>query len=88
MTKLKLPAAALVTAATLATPAMARESHAISRHLTEDAYASTTTGADFIDGHPCYRTRASGLPGRLCGYEDSDVWGHWGAYYGPMISVP
>jgi hypothetical protein len=88
MTKLKLLAAALVAAATLATPAMARESHVTSRDLTEDAYASTTKGADFIDGHSCYRTRASGLHGRLCGYEDRDVWGHWGAYYGPMIGVP
>jgi hypothetical protein len=22
------------------------------------------------------------------GYRRGDVWGHWGAYYGPMISVP
>ena len=52
MTKLKLVAAALIAAAMLTTPAMARKSH--SRHLAEDANASTTPGARYIDGHLCY----------------------------------
>ena len=31
--------------------------------------------------HPKY-----GNPdGNFGGYENRDVWGHWGAYYGPMI---
>jgi hypothetical protein len=22
------------------------------------------------------------------GFHARDMWGHWGAYYGPMISIP
>jgi hypothetical protein len=40
MTKSKLLSAALIAAAMLATPAMARTSHATSRHLAVDANAS------------------------------------------------
>jgi len=29
--------------------------------------------------------RTGSLHGRLSGYGDRDVWGHWGTYYGPMI---
>jgi hypothetical protein len=45
MTKLKLLSAALIAAATLATPAMARESGVASRQVAADAYASTASGA-------------------------------------------
>jgi hypothetical protein len=48
MTKLKLLSAALIAAATLATPAVARESHVTSRHRAEDANASTMPGARYI----------------------------------------
>ena len=81
MTRLKLLSAALIAATLLATPAMARESQPTSRRLTEDASACTTTGARYNGGHPCYSNRPSGLGG----YGARDVWGHWGAYYGPMI---
>lgn len=70
MTKLKLPSAALIAATMLATPAMARHSHVSSRRLAVNA-----NGADFI-----------GEGDRFRGYEGHDVWGHWGTYYGPMIS--
>ena len=50
MTKLKLLSAALITAAMLATPAMARTSHVISRHLAEGAHASASPTARYIDG--------------------------------------
>jgi hypothetical protein len=30
-------------------------------------------------------SRAGGLHGGFPGYRSRDVWGHWGAYYGPMI---
>jgi hypothetical protein len=74
MTKLKFLSAALIAAAMLATSAMARESHVRSRHLAVDANASSTPGAQHIgEGHG------------FRGYEGRDVWGHWGAYYGPMI---
>jgi hypothetical protein len=43
--------------------------------------------------HPTYRDAApsvvhpkNGNPnGNFSGYGSRDVWGHWGAYYGPMI---
>ena len=44
--------------------------------------------------HPMYRDAAPsvvlhpeyGNPnGNFSGYGNGDVWGHWGAYYGPMI---
>ena len=51
MTKLKLLSAALIAAATLATPAMARTSHVASRqHLAEDANASASPTAHYIHG--------------------------------------
>jgi hypothetical protein len=82
MTRLKLLSTAVI-AVLLATPAMARESQVASRRLTEHVNACTTTGA-YIGGHPCHANRPSGFGG----YGDRDVWGHWGAYYGPMIHVP
>jgi len=44
MTKLKLLSAALIAAASLATPAMARTSHVTSRHRARGAYASAFDG--------------------------------------------
>ena len=37
------------------------------------------------DRYGGYGNRAGGLSGGLRGYGGRDVWGHWGAYYGPMI---
>jgi hypothetical protein len=37
------------------------------------------------DGYGGYVNRASGWRGGFRGYAGRDVWGHWGAYYGPMI---
>src|SRR6266851_9274710 len=105
MTKLRFLSAALIAAAMLSTPAMARESHVTSRHPADDANASTTPGARHIgggdgfrgnhfgggfggtpgDGYGGYGNRASGLRGGFRGYGGRDVWGHWDAYYGPMI---
>ena len=78
MAKLKFLTAALIAAAVLATPAMAREIRASSRHLPVNANASTPTGAHYIrEGD------------HFSGYEDHDVWGRWGTYYGPMVpSIP
>jgi hypothetical protein len=55
MTKLKLLSAALIAAAALATPAMARENH-----VTVQRHATTTTGERYIDGSLCYRAPAVG----------------------------
>ena len=54
MTKLKLLSAALISAAALATPAMARESHVAVRH---QANAST---APYVHGRACVPAPAVG----------------------------
>jgi hypothetical protein len=38
-------------------------------------------------GYGVYGNRASSLHSGFPGYGDRDVWGHWGAYYGPMIPM-
>jgi hypothetical protein len=38
-------------------------------------------------GYDDHRDGASGLRGEFRSYRDRDVWGHWGAYYGPMIPM-
>jgi hypothetical protein len=50
MTRFKLLSVALIAAATLATPAMARESGVASRH---HANATATTGESYVDGRLC-----------------------------------
>jgi hypothetical protein len=57
MTTLKLLSAALIAAATLATPAMAREGHVTSRH---HAYATATSEARDVDGRVCIPAPAVG----------------------------
>jgi hypothetical protein len=37
------------------------------------------------DGHSGHGNRARGLRGGFRGDGSRDVWGHWGAYYGPMV---
>ena len=78
MTWLSFLPAALIAAATLTTPAMARESHVSSRQLAKKLNRSATPEARYTrDGDDFHR------------HENRDVWGHWGTYYGPMIpSVP
>jgi hypothetical protein len=39
------------------------------------------------DGHDDYGNHASGLRGEFHVYRGRDVWGHWGAYYGPMLPM-
>jgi hypothetical protein len=52
MTKSKILSAALIAAAMLATPAMARDTHAV-RHLADRANATATTGDSYVDGRAC-----------------------------------
>ena len=88
MGKPGLLSVAIIAAAMFATPALARENHARSRHLIENAYANAVIGAGPNDWRSCYGNRASDLRGELCGYEDRDMWGQWGGYYGPMVHAP
>ena len=82
MTKTNLLSAALMTAALLTTPAMAREGKLTSHRLVANARITTT--AHSADSQTCCRDRASDLRGPT----ERDVWGHWGAYYGPMVVAP
>ena len=54
-----------------------------------DVFRGNHFGGDFGHtpghGYDGYGNRASGLRGGFRGYARRDVWGHWGAYYGPMI---
>jgi hypothetical protein len=60
MTKLKLLSAAMIAAAMLATPAMARESGVAARHVARDANARTDFGARYVDGQVCTPAPAVG----------------------------
>jgi hypothetical protein len=88
MTKLKVLSAAMITVAMLATPAMARESHVTSRHLSEDGDTSTTRGTRYIGGSDVFRDNHFNGGTFGDGYGGRDVWGHFGAYYGPMVPTP
>jgi hypothetical protein len=57
------------------------------------AFAHTVRESN-VRAHPMYRNTAAsvvlhpkyGNPNvNFNGYGNRDVWGHWGAYYGPMI---
>ena len=71
MTKLRLLSAALIGAAMLTTPAMARNSHVTSRHFAEDANASimppvVTSRHRAKDNNASTTTGARYINGRLC----------------------
>jgi TRAP-type uncharacterized transport system fused permease subunit len=53
----KLVSAAMIAAATLTTPAMAREGYVAHRHLAADANAST---GSYVDGRACVPAPAVG----------------------------
>jgi hypothetical protein len=52
MTKPKILATALIAAAMLATPAMARETH-VTRHLADRTNATTVPDEGYVDGRAC-----------------------------------
>ena len=81
MIKPELLFAALIATAVLATPATARQSKMTSQRGAANANARTATDTHNAYGHACCRSRA----GDFRGLAERDVWGHWGAYYGPMI---
>ena len=58
------------------------------------AFAHTVRHGSNVTAHPKYRDAAPSVAlgpeygnpnGNFSGYGNRDVWGHWGAYYGPMI---
>jgi hypothetical protein len=60
------------------------------------AFAHTDLHSSNVKTHPLYSDAARsnvshpnyGNPnGSFGGYGNRDVWGHWGAYYGPMITT-
>jgi hypothetical protein len=83
MTKPNRLSAALMTAALLTTPAMARQGQLTSHRLIANARVATIPHG--ADGQTCCRNRANYLRRPA----ERDVWGHWGPYYGPMVpTVP
>jgi hypothetical protein len=84
MIKPELLFAALI-AATVLTPAPARQSKMTSQRVTANANARTATDTHNAYGQACCRNRA----GDFRGVAERDPWGHWGTYYGPMVpTVP
>ena len=80
MIKPELLFAALI-AATVLTPAAARQSKMTSQRVT----ARTATDTHNAYGQACCRNRT----GDFRGVAERDPWGHWGTYYGPMVpTVP
>jgi hypothetical protein len=69
----ELLSAAMMTATLLTSPSMARESQTVSQRLSANAPS--------LDEHTCCRNR----PIDLRAAAERDVWGHWGAFYGPMV---
>jgi hypothetical protein len=52
------------------------------------AFAHTVRHGSNVTAHPMYRDAAQSVvlrPDYSNGYGNRDLWGHWGAYYGPMI---
>jgi hypothetical protein len=58
------------------------------------AFAHTGRPESNVRTHPMHRNAAPSVVlhpeygdpnGNFSGYGSRDVWGHWGAYYGPMI---
>ena len=58
------------------------------------ALAHTVRHESNVRAHPMYGNAAPSVvlhpkygnpDGKVSGYASRDVWGHWGAYYGPMI---
>ena len=51
------------------------------------AFAHTVRHESNVRTHPRYRVVASSVVShpKYGNYGSRDVWGHWGAYYGPMI---
>jgi hypothetical protein len=82
MAKPDLLLAALMVAALLTTPAMARQGRLASHRLIATARVATT--AHTADWQMRVRDSASDLHGS----SERDPWGHWGAYYGPMVAAP
>ena len=80
MTKPNLLSAALLIAALLTTPAMARQGQLTSQR--------TVTSSPIAIPHSAAQARLRNRASDLRGFEERDMWGHWGAYYGPMVVAP
>ena len=54
----------------------------------DDPFAGGFGGRMAGGAYASYGGRASALHGGFHGSGRRDVWGHWGAYYGPMVHAP
>ena len=49
--------------------------------------SNVTTRSVYKDAAPSVALSHGNPNGNFSGYGNRDVWGHWGAYYGPMITT-
>jgi hypothetical protein len=84
-------ASAALAGSLLATDAQARGDGGHEGRGADDGFRDNHFSGGFgdtpVDGYGGYGSRGSGLRGEFRGYGGRDVWGHWGAYYGPMIPM-
>jgi len=70
----------------LPTSAFARGGGDVRNVAGSPSFRSDPSAGGFGDHRP--GNGPANYGGRFRGYGDRDVWGHWGAYYGPMIHAP
>jgi hypothetical protein len=76
---LRKPLVVLAVALVLGTSGLSTSAFARGNHAGEGF------GDTHSHRHAAYDNRTSSLRDGFRGYEDRDMWGHWGAYYGPML---
>jgi hypothetical protein len=77
-----MKAAALALASALAISSTCAFAHAARDNSSVTTYPIYGDAGSAVVSHPKYRTL-----GGFSGTKGADPWGHWGAYYGPMIST-
>jgi hypothetical protein len=81
MPPVKLLSVGLIAAAMLAAPAMARESHAATHHISERAHASASLTGHYTDPHPrvpesharAVAPESGNEPGGICDFGDNPM---------------
>ena len=77
-----MKAAALVLASALAISSTCAFAHTVRVNSSVTSHPLYGDAGSPVVSHPKFRTLKD-----FSGTESADPWGHWGAYYGPMIST-
>jgi hypothetical protein len=75
----------VLASAALAGSLLASDAQAHGGYGRDNGGGDGVRGNHLSDGYGDYGNRGSGLRDGFRRYGGRDVWGHWGAYYGPMI---